>query len=306
MPSFVSPLIIAGPTAIGKSAVAQYLAEKTGAVIVSADSMLVYKGMDIGTAKPSLEERSRVRYIGLDCVNPNEPFSVGDWLASVRDGLASCSPDTPIIVTGGTGLYIKALLNGLDAQPSDPKIREHFTAVFDSEGIDGLHREMDARGVTVPLGDVDNPRRLLRALERFESGDCDSASSSPPLMAGAKVYCLTMDRELLAKRIYKRIEIMFDEGLLEETQRIFGNLGVNTEFAPTAAGAIGYAEALAFSRGEISRDEAIETIALRTRHLAKRQFTWFRHQLPVEWVEVFPGDSVESMAERISLLCNAL
>ena len=113
-----------------------------------------------------------------------------------------------------------------------------------------------------------------------------------------------MDRELLAKRIYKRIEIMFDEGLLEETQRIFGNLGVN--IAPTAAGAIGYAEALAFSRGEISREEAIETIALRTRHLAKRQFTWFRHQLPVEWVEVFPGDSVESMAERISLLCNAL
>lgn len=294
----MTPLIIAGPTAIGKSAVAQYLAEKTGAVIVSADSMLVYRGMDIGTAKPSKEERSRVRYIGLDCVNPNEPFSVGDWLLCVKEGLAACSPDTPIIVTGGTGLYIKALLNGLDSSASDASVRERYATIFEEEGVEGLRREMDARGVVVPPGDIDNPRRLMRALERAEIGD-QASSSTEPLMAGANVYCLTMDRELLAKRIRRRIEIMFDEGLIEETMQIFGSASVSPEYAPTAAGAIGYAEALAFSRGELTREEAIEAIALRTRHLAKRQFTWFRHQLPVTWIEISPDDSVETVAARI-------
>lgn len=296
MPSFVSPLIIAGPTAIGKSAVAQYLAEKTGAVIVSADSMLVYRGMDIGTAKPSKEERSRVRYIGLDCVEPNEPFSVGDWLVVVREGLATCAPDTPIIVTGGTGLYIKALIQGLDSSQSDPSVREHYSVIFENEGIEGLRREMDARGVVVPASDIDNPRRLLRALERAEAG---VVASSEPIMPGARVFCLTMDRELLAKRIRRRIEIMFDEGLIEETMQIFGSASVSPEYAPTAAGAIGYAEAQAFSRGELTREEAIEAIALRTRHLAKRQFTWFRHQLPVTWIEISPDDSVETVAARI-------
>ena len=300
-------IVIAGTNASGKSDLGVKLAKHYGGEIISADSRQVFRRLDLGSGKITPEEMDGVPHHLLDICDPGEFFSMADFqklsYEAIDDILAR---GKTAILVGGTGLYIKALLNGLDAQPSDPEIREHFTTIFDCEGIDGLHREMEARGVTVPLGDVDNPRRLLRALERFESGDCDSASSSPPLMAGAKVYCLTMDRELLAKRIYKRIEIMFDEGLLEETQRIFGNLGVNTEFAPTAAGAIGYAEALAFSRGEISRDKAIETIALRTRHLAKRQFTWFRHQLPVEWVEVFPDDSVESMAERIRLLCNAL
>ena len=300
------PLVIAGATATGKSAVAQFIAEQTGAAIVSADSMLVYRGMDIGTAKPTATERRRVRYIGLDCVAPNEAFSVGDWLECVRRGLATLPDNTPIVVAGGTGLYIKALFKGLDSAASNPEVRQHFYAVFERDGLAALQREVTARGLDVPPGDSSNPRRLIRALERMASG-CENATAAlPPVFKVdtadpsspyPPIFCLNMPRDILAERIRRRIETMFAEGLVEEAARLFPRA------SSTSSGAIGYAEALAFARGELSRDEAVERIASRTRQLAKRQYTWFRHQLPVTWVEVPHGASAEVVAQLILERC---
>ncbi|MBP5542605.1 MAG: tRNA (adenosine(37)-N6)-dimethylallyltransferase MiaA [Kiritimatiellae bacterium] len=296
------PLLIAGATATGKSAVAQWLAERTGAAIVSTDSMLVYRGMDVGTAKPSAEERGRVRYIGLDCVEPGERFSAGDWLQRVREGVAALPAGTPLIAAGGTGLYFRALQQGLDAPPCDLAVRQKFRALYDEGGIDALQAEMARLGVAVPPGDGQNPRRLMRALEKATSG---TPAPAPAAAAGgfapfanAAAFLLTMDRDALAARIERRARKMFDEGIVEEAVRIFGD-GAPSE---TAAGAIGYAEALSFARGELTLEEAIERVSARTRQLAKRQRTWFRHQFEAVEVAVSPDDTPEAVATRIVAL----
>ncbi len=296
-PTSQFPLIIAGPTAIGKSSVAQYIAEQTGALIISADSMLVYKGMDIGTAKPSKAEREAADYIGLDCVYPDERFSVGDWMLSVKAGLAGIDKNRPIIVVGGTGLYIKALLNGLDEEPFDSEVRAEYQRLFETEGLEALQQAVREESVKaghplIPESDSQNPRRLIRALERL-SVSADGAGRIEPLFpAETPVYCLTMDREMLASRISKRIDIMFEDGLVEEAKAI-------ASLSETASGGIGYKEALALDRGEMTLAEAKERIAARTRQLAKRQFTWFKHQLDCRWTEITPEMAVPDIAEKL-------
>lgn len=295
-----TPLVIAGCTATGKSAIAQIMAERIGAAVVSADSMLVYRGMDVGTAKPSAEERSKVHYIGLDCVAPEERFSTGDWLECVRRGLCDVPPETPVIAVGGTGLYIKALLEGLDAPPGDPSIREKCKAMFDEGGIAALLAEVGRLGVSVPPGDMANPRRLMRALERAAVARTATSALSwqgkSGLLGGAMVFCIEMDRDALAERIARRAAKMFDDGIVEEAVEIFGG-GIASE---TASGAIGYAEALACARGEITRTAAVERVAARTRQLAKRQRTWFRHQLKgTVHIAVSPDDTPGAIATRI-------
>ncbi len=297
-----SNLVIAGATATGKSAVAQLIAERTGAAIVSADSMLVYRGMDVGTAKPTTGERCRVRYIGLDCVAPGQRFSAGEWLECVRRGVAALPAGTPLVVAGGTGLYIRALLDGLDAPPADDAARTRARAIFASGGLGALKAEVARLGAPVPPGDAENPRRLMRAIERASAPRAprpSAARSAPDALrarfAGARVFCLAMDRDALAARIALRARRMFEEGIVEEAARIFG-AGSPSE---TALGAIGYAEALAFSRGEMPLEQAIERVAARTRQLAKRQRTWFRHQLDAVEISVGPDDSPASVADRL-------
>lgn len=287
-------LLIAGCTATGKSAVAQYIAERTGAAIISADSMLVYRGMDIGTAKPSPVERRGVAYIGIDCVDPGERFSAGDWLKCVEAGVAALPQGTPLVVAGGTGLYIRALLEGLDAPPADAAARAVVRALFNDGGVAALRAEIARRGVEVPPGDVGNPRRLMRALEKSMATDGNRGPSSA-IVPNARCFLLEMDRDVLAARIEARARKMFDDGIVEEARRIFGD-GNASE---TAAGAIGYAEALAFARGEMTLEAAIERTAARTRQLAKRQRTWFRHQLAATPVPVAPSDTPEAIAARL-------
>ena len=348
--------VLVGPTAVGKSAVAQWIAERVGAAILSADSMLVYRGMDIGTAKPTPEERGEVPYFGIDCVDSGEPFSTGAWLSFVlrqlaeyeggkreegrgkreqgagnrEEGMGVCSqmsaeetspishPLSPIsylassgapqlIVAGGTGLYVNALLNGLDAQPSNPAARARWTALFESGGLSALRAAVDANPAAralLPDSDLANPRRLIRALERAESSNrriVESSnrlhSSTPPLPHSSTfVAGLTMPRDRLAARIMTRIDKMFKEGLVEEAIAVREASG---GLSSTACGAIGYAEALAVADGKMTRAEAIERIAARTRQLAKRQFTWFRHQINVEWVEVGESDTPATLGPKI-------
>ncbi len=281
--------ILGGATATGKTAVLQLLAEKSGGMVVSADSMLVYKGMDIGTAKPTVAERSRVTYAGVDVATPAEPCSAGVWLESVKQTIASASG--PVYVTGGTGLYIKALTEGLDAPKADPAVRAHWQQVLDQQGIKALQKALPSN-VRLTPSDYQNPRRLLRALEKAAEPAAESAV--PQSLPRFPVLCF--NREVLHRRIHRRVRQMFAMGLEAETKELMKQY---PQWSETALGAIGYSETRELLAGQITRAEAVERIVIRTRQLAKRQETWLRHQADCEWIEVDERDSLEAVAARV-------
>lgn len=285
-PSELSAFVLVGPTASGKSSVAQMLAEQTGAPVVSADSMNIYRGMDIGTAKPSVVERGSIPYYGIDLADPTEAFSVGDWLNAVRPAFSGAPP----IVAGGTGLYVKCLLQGLDdLSPADQELRAR------AEQMNLADLQAEARSVAPEaynsLADKDNPRRLVRLLEHG-GNPSGSWKNELPTVIG-----LHVERSVLHQRIADRVEAMYAAGLLEEACEL-----ATLELSSTAQHAIGYAEAFAVLRGEMTEDEAKEKTRVRTRQLAKRQRTWFRHQLNVEWVEPAAFPDTEDLMLEISKL----
>lgn len=278
---------LAGATATGKSAVAQLLAERIGGVILSADAMLVYRSLDIGTAKPSRAERGNVPYFGIDCVTPAEDFSAAMWLNEAERASASSAP---CIVAGGTGLYFSALLRGLDpSPPSNPALR----ATLEALPLEALQARLAATGRTI--ADPSNPRRLVRALEILESGgelpDGWQEKVKPALTA------LTWDRAVLHQRIARRVEEMYAAGLLEEAERA---RTLYPQWSRTAAQAIGYAEAFAVLDGTMSLAEAKERTVIRTRQLARRQEVYLRGQFEVTWIRGESGDTVESLAEKVA------
>ena len=295
--------LLAGPTATGKSAVAQWIAGRCGAAILSADAMLVYRGMDIGTAKPSRAERGDVPYFGLDCVTPAESFSVGDWLAHARRGLAALGASRPVIVAGGTGLYFRALLSGLDGEAADPARRVYWQERYAREGLEGLWQALDAFGDAGALapGDRQNPRRCIRALERAEravaAGGAAARAPANTWRAGETpvVPALCLPRDQLHARIERRARRMLADGLVEEAVA----LRARGALSATAGQAIGYAEALALADGRMTAAAALARIVVRTRQLAKRQMTWFRHQLAVHWIEITADMTVAQVAGRV-------
>lgn len=287
---------LVGPTAAGKSAVAQRLAEQKQTAIISADSMLVYRGMDIGTAKPSAAERRSVTYWGMDCVEPDQTFSAGDYLRILREQAGvSCEESVPRIVVGGTGLYMACLLNGLrEGPPVDRALRESLETLHREGGVAALQRalEQQAPGRLAQLADPKNPRRLIRAIELAQAGvgtpEWDDDRSARPMLVGLRV---PADR--LAENIERRVYAMYENGLLAEASALRQRYPQCSE---TARQAIGYAEAWAHLDGACTREQAIRKTILRTRQLAKRQTTWFRHQARVEWVDWAPGQSVDDIA----------
>jgi tRNA dimethylallyltransferase len=328
---------LVGATAAGKTAVAQALAERTGAAILSADSMLVYRGMDIGTAKPPASERGSVRYFGIDLADPDETFSTGAWLAQVRAQLraagvpqAGAAPGGGLIVAGGTGLYVRALVQGLDAAAADPAQRRHWQERLACEGLDALRRELAARApqALALLADPDNPRRVIRALEHLEVHGAlpDGWQAGPqPQLVG-----LHLPRPALHARIAARVEKMFATGFLDEVAALRARFpawrgdshtsrgvriaaeplpaahtpGIEGEnmaslAAATARQAIGYAEACDLLDNRITREQAVMQIATRTRQLAKRQETWFRHQAAVTWIEISADEPAAAIAVRV-------
>lgn len=290
--------ILVGPTATGKTAVANALARRLGADVLSADSMLVYRGMDIGTAKPSAEELRGIAIHGIDLAEPCETFSVGAWLAAARaafDAAAACGRD--LIVAGGTGLYVNALLRGLDAPSADPALRARLEALAQGGGAAALRAEAErlCPGAAAGLSDPDNPRRLIRLVERLAAGA--PACGGGLACRGRVVAGLALPPDALAARISARIAAMFEGGLLDEVARL---RAAHPGFSATAGMGIGYAEAAAVLNGAMTREAAAERIAARTRQLAKRQRTWFRTQLDVEWTEG-PADAADVVraADRV-------
>ncbi|MCX7005969.1 MAG: tRNA (adenosine(37)-N6)-dimethylallyltransferase MiaA, partial [Kiritimatiellaeota bacterium] len=278
--------MLCGPTATGKTALAHLLAAELNAVILSADAMLVYRGMDIGTAKPTVVERERFSYGGLDLVEPDATFDVATWLDHAKNFLESArAAGRPVLVVGGTGLYIKWLLSGLTAQPSaDPVWR----AAADKMNLAELQRalqQIDAvRFEALTESDRQNPRRLIRAVELARELPSLGKNDTPVVQALEKTaapVCLSLPTPLLWQRIEVRVATMFNQGLLDEARQLRKKF---PQFSASAQQAIGYAEAFAVLDGALTEKAAREKIAIRTRQFAKRQMTWFKHQAGVVWV----------------------
>ena len=297
--------VLVGPTASGKSDVAAALALRSSppAPLLSADSMTVYTGMDVGTAKPSPADRASPPSYGFDLVTPDRPFSVADWLSAVRATFlpALRPPPAPLpIVVGGTGLYIRCLTEGLDdPAPPDPALRARAQAILDADGPDALAAAVRALDPVqfARIRDPENPRRLLRAYERLAAGlpiPLPAPDRPKPLLLGIR-----RTPEDLRARIDLRARLMFENGLPEEVRALRAR---HPALSPTAAHAIGYREAALLLDGELSLGDAVAQTALRTRQLAKRQLTWFRHQARVHWIDVPPDASPADVASAIAAL----
>ncbi|MGA0334018.1 MAG: tRNA (adenosine(37)-N6)-dimethylallyltransferase MiaA, partial [Kiritimatiellia bacterium] len=277
---------LSGPTASGKTAAAHLLAEKMNLRLLSVDSMMVYRGMNIGTAKPTPGEISRYSYAGLDLVEAGSRFSTGSWLHRVSAQL----DERPTLAVGGTGLYFRGLIDGLspelpatDAPPSALPVTELQRRIA-SLNPDALQK----------IADPGNPRRLERALQWLEAGN--PLPDQWDEKAGFPLPVLRLEVEELNRRIYQRAKMMLEQGLLEETRQL-SEQGLLTG---TAAQAIGYGEALKVLQGEWSPEQALEQIATRTRRYAKRQRTWFRNQMDARWIDIGPGENPEFIADKIA------
>jgi len=277
---------LVGPTAVGKSAVAQRIAETQGFAVLSADSMLVYRGMDIGTSKPSAAERACVPYFGLDLIEPCRTFSVWDYRAYARDVIESCGREgLGVIVVGGTGLYVKSLTAGLRGGPgADEQLREHWAREVEAHGVRPLQqalRETDSAALA-SIGREHTARRLVRALEVARAGGSGPGGEWAATSEASPMAALTLSMPRLKSRIESRAQRMYAEGLVREVRELLDKQG---SLSRTARQAIGYAEAAEVVEGRLSEVEAKVRTVRRTVQLARRQKTWFRHKNRVEWIE---------------------
>jgi tRNA dimethylallyltransferase len=283
-----------GPTAVGKSRLALAVAQRAGAEIVSLDSMQVYRGMDVGTAKPSKADRARVRHHMLDLVEANERFDVQRYLALLRPVIWDAEArGVRLLFTGGTGFYLKVLLCGLfEGPPVDLEVRQALEARCRAEGNAVLHRELSAfdpaSGERIHVRDT---KRLVRAHEVFQQTGRPLSSwqrewgsgrgAAPPASPrAARIIGLELPVAELDRRIVARASAMLEAGWPEEAAAVRNRTG----FSASSAQALGYREALALADREITFEECAARIALRTRQFARRQRTWYRKFGETTWL----------------------
>jgi len=294
------PIIVAGPTGVGKTAFAAELACRFGGEILGADAFQVYAGLEILTAQPDAGMRARVPHHLIGFLPPSEPFDAARFAELAREKIAAISArGRRAIITGGSGLYLKALTHGLaDLPPPDPALRAELSAL----SLEELQRRLDESDPAARNHlDLQNPRRVLRALEihlltgrsTADLRDEWKDKSTP----GFHGFLLTRDRAELDARITGNVQAMFPSGVVAEVGRL-------TEIGPTAARAIGLREIQALRRGELAERQCLEAITLATRRYAKRQLTWFRNQFTFRTIDltglqntsefVFDPDLIES------------
>ncbi|MEM7185373.1 MAG: tRNA (adenosine(37)-N6)-dimethylallyltransferase MiaA [Bacteroidota bacterium] len=279
-------ICIVGPTAIGKTTLSIAIANALETEIISADSRQFYKEMSIGTAVPSSEELAAVPHHFIQDRSIFDTYSVGDF---ERDALrkleALFSRHEYVVMVGGSGLYVDAVLKGLDHFPKvDPGIREALNEKLDAEGIETLQQELQEADPThYERVDVQNPHRLIRALEIYRAtGKPYSSflkSATTQRSFNTVLIGLTADREIVYERINKRVDIMIEQGLIEEARTLHQHLDLN------ALQTVGYRELFAYFDGTLSKDEAISEIKKNTRRFAKRQGTWFRKNPDIQWFD---------------------
>ncbi len=286
------PIVLVGPTATGKTAAAVALAECLNGEIINADSMQVYRGMDIGTAKPNAEERARARFHLLDRVAPDQPFTVADWKARAEAAIAEIADrgHWPI-VCGGTGLYIRALLDDwtLATTPANLSLRSALRAELEQMGAPALHARLQTVDPAAAARLHPNDAvRIVRALEVYEATgrpisdyQAQDRVTRPPRPAYR--LGLTLPRPILYERIEARVETMLAAGLDAEVRGLLAQ-GYSPVLGPLRS--LGYKEMVSAICGEIDRATAIAQIKQNTRRFAKRQLTWFRADPHIFWIDV--------------------
>lgn len=284
-------IVLAGPTATGKTDLAIELALMVNGEIISADSAQVYRYMDIGTAKPTPEEQRGIPHHMMDIVYPDEAFSVAQFKAlaeaAIRDILARGKVP---IVAGGTGLYISSLVYNIQFSEtiSDQGFRERMKALAEQYGPEYLHNRLKAIDpISAEKIHPNNVKRVIRALEVYETtgrpiSEHQALSRTKPPEFDYRLFGLIMDRQRLYERIEQRTDIMMKKGLADEVARILG-MGYSRDLVSLQA--IGYKEIAAALYGECSMDEAVQQIKLNTRHLAKRQIAWFNSMEGLKWLD---------------------
>jgi len=288
-------ILIAGPTASGKSALALHLAKKTGGFIVNTDSMQVYDVLDLLSARPQPDELREAQHYLYGHVAPSVSYSTGKWFADVEALLSrrELKGRIPIFV-GGTGLYFRALLGGLSQMPEVPAdVRDYWRNKISEDGAEALYVMLTERDpeIAITLRPTDS-QRIVRALEVFEATGKSllhwQKNTGTALVddASANKIILLPDRQWLGERIAQRFNLMWDHGALEEVRAL---IALDLDPALPALKAIGVREISAFFSGEMTREEAIELSVIATRQYAKRQTTRFRNQLDDSWIRYISG-----------------
>ena len=299
-------LVIAGPTGVGKTAAAVALARRVPLEVISADSRQVYRGMDLATGKPSAAEQAAVRHHLIDVVDPDDRYHAARFRADAADAIEGVRERSRLpVVVGGTGLYIRALLRGLDpATPADPEFRHELAGIAAREGRAALHARLEALEPALARRLHPNDEvRVVRALERLRAGSAVGEAlvrwrggESPWTVIYAG---LTLERSLLARRLEARAETMVAAGLLDEVRRLLAR-GYGAELS--AMQGIGYRQFTEVAAGRLSEAEALRLMQRDTTRYAKRQVTWFAREPDVTWLDVEAAGGAEGVASRLEAM----
>lgn len=284
-------VVIVGPTASGKTAISIELAKKINGEIISSDSMQIYKDMDIGTAKVTKEEMQGIKHYLVDCVLPNQRYTVSDFKKAAEEAIEEILSKGKVpIVVGGTGLYVNSLIYGIEYQ--DMKFDEEYrnNLIKKAENPDGLEQLWNEANLIDPeamkIISKNDKKRIIRVLEIYKATgktktEQEILSRSKEIKYDYKVFGITMDREKLYERINKRVDIMINQGLEQEVRNL---LNKYSNF-PTAMQGLGYKEVKEYFDGKLSYEEMIEKIKQESRRYAKRQLTWFRANKDTIWLD---------------------
>lgn len=282
-------VVIVGPTASGKTAVSIELAKKINGEIISADSMQIYKYMDIGTAKPTLDEMQGIKHYMLDVVMPDETFNVAKYKKMAEEAIEEIlkKGKVPIIV-GGTGLYVNTLVDGIEFAevPGDEKYRNELIEKAYREGAMSIYKELEKIDSEAAIKiDPQNIRRVARALEIYKTTGKTKTQldieSRKEVKYDYRLFGMEWDREILYQRIDLRVDKMLEAGLIEEVK----NVTTKFKISNTAVQGLGYKEVIEYLNGNLTYDEMVQKLKLETRHYAKRQLTWFRRDKRIKWLK---------------------
>lgn len=285
-------IVITGPTAVGKTKMSIELAKRLNGEIINADSMQIYQGLDIGTAKVTSAEKDNIPHYLLDIKNPQELYTVYDYQKDARQIIKDIQnrQKTPILV-GGTGLYIKAAL--YDYQFSTEEKQFDYTTLNNQELLDRIKKyKIDINF------DIQNRRRLIRVLTKLENNTYNNNENAHILYPDVYFIGLTTNRELLYSKINERVDEMFTAGLMSEVKKFYDQ-GINSKALKTG---IGYKELYDYFSGKITLEECKELIKQRSRKYAKRQYTFFNHQLPIKWFNVNYNNFNETINEVLKYI----